>query len=46
MIGSVTGWFKIMQHNYKREISITSLVETSWLAKSSRSMEITNDQGS
>ena len=46
MIDPVTGWFKITLYDDKREISITNLVETTWLTRSPRPMEITYDQGS
>ena len=46
MIDHVTGWFEITQYNDKREISITNLVETTWLYRYPRPMEITYDQGS
>ena len=33
MIYTLTGWFKITQYNDKRAISITNLVETTWLSR-------------
>ena len=45
MIDPVTGWFKIMQYDNKREISITDFFETTWLTRQyPRTMEITFDQ--
>ena len=41
----VTGWFEITQYNDKIEILIASLVETTWLSRYPRPMEITYDQG-
>ena len=46
MINSVTGWFEITQYNDKRAISIANLVETVWLSRYPRPMEITYYQGS
>ena len=46
MIDPVTGWFKITQYDNKRLISIAELVETTWLTRYPRPMEITYDQGS
>ena len=39
-------WFKIMQYNDKRAISITNLVETMWLTRYPRPIEITHYQRS
>ena len=39
-------WFKIMQYNDKRAISITNLVKTMWLTRYPRPIEITYYQGS
>ena len=36
----VTGWFKIIQYDDKRAISIVKLVETTWLARYPQPMEI------
>ena len=41
MIDPVTGWSKITQYDNKRAISITNLVETTWLTRYPRPMEIT-----
>ena len=38
MIDPVTGWFKIMQYNYKRSISIANLVENTWMSGYPRPM--------
>ena len=45
MIDHVTWWFKITQYKDKREITIADLVETMWLSRYPRPMEITYDQG-
>ena len=45
MIYPVTGWFGIKQYNDKRAISISNLVESTWLSRYTRPMEITYDQG-
>ena len=45
MIDHVIGWFKITQYYNKRVISIANLVETTWLKRYTRPMEITYDQG-
>ena len=42
----VTGWFEIAQYDDKRVISITNLVETTWMSRYSRPIEIQYDQGS
>ena len=44
MIDIVTGWFEITKYNDKIAISIAELVETTWLYRYSRPMEITYDQ--
>ena len=46
MIDPVTRWFKITQYDNKRAISIANLVETKWLTRYPRPVEITYDQGS
>ena len=33
MIGRVIGWFEITQYDDKIEISITNLVETTWMSR-------------
>ena len=45
MIDLVTGQFEITQYNNKRAISNADLVETTWLFRYLRPMEITYDQG-
>ena len=45
MIYSVTGWFEVTQYNDKIATSIASLVETTWLYRYPKPMEITYDQG-
>ena len=44
MINHVTVWIKITQYDEKRAISITNLVETMFLTRYPRPMEITYDQ--
>ena len=44
MIDPVTGWFEITQYDDKRAISIAELVETTWLTRYPRPMEIMSDQ--
>ena len=46
MIDHLTGWFEIGQYEDKITISIANLVETTWLSRNPRPMEITYDQGS
>ena len=46
MIDPVTGWFEIAQYNDKSAISITKLVENTWLSRYSTPIESTYDQGS
>ena len=46
MIDPVTGWFEIIQYDDKIAITIANLVETMWLTRYPRPMEITYDQGS
>ena len=45
MIDNVTRWFKIVQYKDKIAISISNLVETTWLSRYPRPIEITYDQG-
>ena len=45
MIDPVTGWFEITQCYDKIAISITNLVETTWLSRYPRPIEIKYDQG-
>ena len=46
MIDPVTGWFKIVQYYYKKLTSIENLVQTRWLSRYTRLMEITYEQES
>ena len=46
MIDPVTRWFEISQYNNKIVISILNLIETMWLSRYPRTIEITFDQGS
>ena len=45
MIDPVTGWFEIAQYEDKRAVSIANLVETTWVYRCPRPIEITYDQG-
>ena len=45
MIDPVTGWFEFVRYNDKIEITIVNLVETTWLSRYPRPIEITYDQG-
>ena len=45
MIDPVTGWFEIAQYGDIRAISIANSVETMWLSRYPRPIEITYDQG-
>ena len=45
MIDPITGWFEIAQYKDKREISSANLVETTWLSKYPRPIEIMHDKG-
>ena len=44
MIDPVTRWFELMQYDDKIVTSISDLVETKWLTRYPRPMEITCDQ--
>ena len=44
MIDTLTGWLKITQHDNKISISIANLVETTWLSRYPRPIEITYNQ--
>ena len=44
MIYTVTGWFEIAQYDDKRAISIANLVESTWLYRYPRPIEIMYDQ--
>ena len=45
MINPVTWWFEIAQYEDKRAISIAKLVETKWLSRYPRPIDITYYQG-
>ena len=45
MIYPVTGWFEATQYNDKIAMSMSNLVETTWLSRCPRPMDITYDQG-
>ena len=46
MVDTVTGWFEIAQYDDKKLISIANLVETTWLSRYPRPIEIMHGQGS
>ena len=46
MADSIMGWFKIMQYEYKRLMTIVNLVQTTCITRFPWSMKITYDQGS
>ena len=45
MINPVTGWFEIVWYDDKIAITIANLVETMWLSRYPRPIEIAYDQG-
>ena len=45
MIYPVTGWFKITQYSNMRAISTANLVETTWMSRYPRPMEIMYEEG-
>ena len=45
MIDPVTGCFEIAQYDEKRAISIANLVETTWLSRYPRPIEIKYEHG-
>ena len=45
MIDPVTGWFEVIRYDDKRAILIANLVESTWLSRYPRPIEITCDQG-
>ena len=45
MIDPVTAWFKTAQYDDKIAISISKLVETTWMSRYSGLIEITYNQG-
>ena len=46
VIYPVTGWFEIKKHTNKEDISITNWVESMWVSRYPRPMDIIYDQGS
>ena len=46
MIDPVTGWSEVVRYDDKRAITIANLVETMWISRYPRPIEITYDQGS
>ena len=46
MIDPVTWWLRITQYNDQIVLSITNMVETTWLTRYPRPMEIMYEQGS
>ena len=45
MIDPVTGWFEVLRYDDKRAITIANLVETTWISRYPRPIEITYYQG-
>ena len=45
MIDPVTGWFESIRYDDKISINIANLVETTWLSRYPRPIEITYYQG-
>ena len=45
MIDHVIGWFEVVRYDDKKAIIIANLVETTWLSRYHRPIEITYDQG-
>ena len=45
MVDPVPGWFEVVRYDDKIAITIANLVETTWLSRYPRSIEITYDQG-
>ena len=45
MIDPVTGWFEVVRYEDKRLINTANLVETTWLSRYPRPIEVTYDQG-
>ena len=45
MINPVPGWFELVRYDYKIEITIANLVETTWLYRYPRPIKITYEQG-
>ena len=45
MIDPIARWFEVVKYDDKRAITIENLIETTWLYRYPRPIEITNDQG-
>ena len=45
MIYPITGWFDITQYKDNKVMTIAKLVETTWLVRYRRPVEITYNQG-
>ena len=45
MINPATVWFEVVQYDDKRSTTITNLVETTWLSRYPRPIEIAYNQG-
>ena len=45
IINPITVWFEVVQYDDKIAITIAKLVETTWLSRYSRPIEIADDQG-
>ena len=45
MIDPVTGWFEVVRYDDKIAITMEDLVETAWMSRYPRPIEITHDQG-
>ena len=45
MIHPVTRWFEMMQYNDKKAMTISKLVETTWMVRYSWPVEITYELG-
>ena len=45
MFDPVTGWFEVVRYEDKTAITIANLLETAWLCRYPRTIEITYDQG-
>ena len=45
MIDPVIGWFEVVPYDDKRVISVSNLVETTWMYRYPRPIEITYNQG-
>ena len=45
VINPITRWFEVVQYDDKRAITIADLVETMWMSRYPRPIEITYDQG-